>query len=123
MVAERSHAPLKDFVRFEQKDYYSKAGFYYAQGWSFIYFLNDPQTIKKHPHWGTILSTYLRTLIQVYQAELLKLGENRNAETVGKARLTARTQAVDKAFEDVDFEKLETAWKAFVTALPETRRN
>ncbi|MFN0207603.1 MAG: hypothetical protein ACKVS6_14955 [Planctomycetota bacterium] len=122
MVAEKTFAPLEKLVRFEQQDYYSRPGEYYAQGWSFIYFLNDPAVIKKHPSWGKILRKYLSTLIQTYQSELTKLGAERNPENVAKARLTARNTAVDAAFEDIKFDELESAWKSFVEALPDIKR-
>ncbi|MBI3818990.1 MAG: hypothetical protein HY286_09900 [Planctomycetes bacterium] len=121
MVAEKTYAPLKNLVRFEQKDYYSKMGFYYAEGWSLIFFLNDPATNKRHPLWGKILPTYLKTIIQVYQSELNKYGPNPQGNQVEAARLAARKAAVDTAFDDVEFDKLEAEWKAFVLQLKDPR--
>lgn len=121
MVVNKTYAPLKDLVRFEQGAYYSKAGFYYAQGWSLIYFLNDAKVIKRHPLWGRILPVYLKTLINVNQEELKKAGANPTGEQVGAARLAARKAAVDAAFDGIDFEKLEAEWSAFVGQLVDPR--
>lgn len=121
MVTEKTFAPLAKLVRFEQPEYYQKGGFYYAQGWSLIYFLSDPKVIKRHPLWGKILQTYLRTIVQVYNSELISLGANRAPDRVAAAQLAARKAATDAAFEDVDMAKMETEWKEFVLQLNDPR--
>lgn len=122
-IEEKKYIPIKEIIRYEQAEYYNpvKIGICYPQGWSIIYFLNDAKTIKKHPSWGRILPTYLKTIIQVYQSELNRLGEKATREQVGAARLAARKAAVDAAFEDVDFTILENEWKAFILQLKDPR--
>jgi hypothetical protein len=99
-IQQKAYVPLDKFVKLSQPDYYGGAtktwpkadgGQNYAQGWSLIYFL---RTGKKNnakgwvPAWDTILETYLRVLA-----------------TSGKV-----DQAVDAAFQGVDFAALEAAW-------------
>jgi hypothetical protein len=91
--------PLADFVRLTQREYYGTnkwgigPGTNYAHGWSFIYFL---RTGKKNfqkdwnPAWDNILSTYFRVLATSGDLD----------------------QAVNEAFQGIDFDELEKAWKA-----------
>jgi hypothetical protein len=101
MIREENYAPLKDFVRWTQKEYYGKnsrgleGGECYAQGWSLIYFLRTGKENKARGwkrEWDEILDTYL--------AELVESGD--------------LDKAVDKAFEGVDWEEFETAWKDYI---------
>ena len=92
--------PLNEFVKLSQQDYYggatktwpkAEAGQNYAQGWSLIYFLRTGKKANAkgwNPAWDTILETYLRVLA-----------------TSGKV-----DQAVESAFQGVDFGPLEAAW-------------
>jgi hypothetical protein len=98
-VQRGQHVPLKDFVRFTQAEYYGTnkygtgGGENYAQGWSFIYFL---RTGKKNfpkgwdPAWENILGKYFTVLAMSGDLD----------------------QAVTEAFQGIDFDALETAWKA-----------
>jgi hypothetical protein len=84
------YVPLPQFLKFTQRQYYRRASLCYAQGWSFVYFLNkgvDPE----HP-WSRILPTYFKTLI----AE----GD--------------QNKALDTAFQGVDLTALDEAWKKFI---------
>lgn len=102
-LKENRYAPLKELVRWSQGEYYGSnkykfdGGENYAQGWSFIYFLRTgAKTCKSwNPAWGTILDTYLRTLVETDDLD----------------------QAVDRAFAGVDWDVLEGTWKDFVLAL------
>lgn len=99
VVQANKHVPLADFVRFTQPEYYgtnkfgAQIGNNYAQGWSLIYFL---RTGKKNfpknwdPAWDEILSTYFRVLATSGDLD----------------------QAVTEAFQGIDFDALEAAWKA-----------
>ena len=89
-------APLKELVTWTQAQYYGNndygyAGWQnYAQGWSFIYFL---RTGKKQARgwssdWDGILDTYM---------EILGSTGDKDA-------------AVERAFEGVDWEKMEAVW-------------
>ena len=100
LIREDRYAPLKDFVRWDQQEYYGTNDLglsgmeCYAQGWSLIWFLRTGRK-KGAPNWDKswdkILDTYLATL-----AESGDLDE-----------------AVDKAFEGVDWERFEASWKAY----------
>ncbi len=94
------YVPLSEFVRWNQRQYYGtnsyelSGGDNYAQGWSLIWFLRQGAGRPRHwnPRWETILDTYLGTLAET--GDLNK--------------------AVDAAFEGVDWEELERAWKAYI---------
>jgi len=100
-VREGKYVPLKEFTKLSQQDYYGKldkygtdVGVHYAQGWSFIYFLRTGK--QKHasgwnPAWENILEIYFR-----------ELGATEDLE-----------QAVNKAFEGVDWDALEESWKDY----------
>ena len=99
-IQSDKYVPLKDFVRWSQAEYYGQnplgvdGGQNYAQGWSFIYFLRTGKKANAKgwdPRWDTILETYLKELAMTNSVE----------------------KAVDKAFDGVDFNALEEAWKAY----------
>lgn len=99
-VAEGTFVPLKEFVRWSQAEYYGQnklgvgAGQNYAQGWSFIYFLRTGKKANAKgwdPKWDGILEAYLKEL----------------------AMTNSTDKAVEKAFEGIDMDALEEAWKAY----------
>lgn len=100
-VREGTVVPLKEFVKLTQQEYYgtlakykTDVGIHYAQGWSFIYFLRtgkDKHAKGWNPAWEKILDTYFQTL-----------GATEDLE-----------QSVNKAFDGVDWDALETAWKEY----------
>ncbi len=102
-VKDGKFVPLETFVKMSQREYYSSQaehgtdiGIHYAQGWSFIYFLRTGKQKKAagwDPAWESILDTYFRTL-----------GATGDLE-----------QAVNQAFQGVDWAKLTEAWKAYTT--------
>ena len=100
MIRTGKYVPLKEIVRYSQGQYYGSSeygtsgGHHYAQGWSFIYFMRTgPKKSRKwNEAWDHILQTYLDTL----------------AETGDLDR------AVDVAFEGVDWDELEEAWKDYI---------
>ena len=96
-IQSGNFAPLKEFVRWSQAEYYGQnklgldGGQNYAQGWSFIYFLRTGKKANAkgwNPRWDTILEDYLKEL----------------------AMTNSIDKAVDKAFDGVDFDALEKAW-------------
>jgi hypothetical protein len=99
MVREEKFVPLEKLVRFSQREYYSTSQFgtgpgeHYAQGWSFIWFLRTGAGKAKgwDPAWERILPTYF---------EVLASSEDLD-------------EAVDRAFEGVDYEALTEAWKDY----------
>ncbi len=122
MVLEGDYAPLEKLVRFEQPDYYAKGGFYYAQGWALIYFLNESKTAERHAVWSKILPTYFDVLTSTYRDEIAKLGDDAPQPKKFAAQQAAKKAAVDAAFEKVDYAELETAWKEFVGTLKDPRK-
>ncbi|MFT5464106.1 MAG: hypothetical protein ACI8QS_002999, partial [Planctomycetota bacterium] len=100
MIRTGEYVPLQDIVRWTQGQYYGTndldigGGQCYAQGWSFIYFLRTGEGKARgwQDSWGGILDKYLSTL--AISGDL--------------------DEAVDTAFEGVDWEALETAWKDYI---------
>lgn len=98
-IKENKHVPLKDLVRFSQREYYGNnkfgvgGGQNYAQGWSFIYFLRTGK--GKAPNWSSdweqILDVYFETLASTEDLD----------------------KAVDTAFAGVDWDAMEESWKAY----------
>ena len=84
-----THVPIKDIIRYTQREYYANPQLCYAQGWSMIYFLNTALP-KGHP-WQKILPTYLKTL----------------------QTTKSRDKAVDAAFKDIDLDAFEAAWRTY----------
>lgn len=100
MLREDRFVPLKELVRWSQATYYSPSKYktspveHYAEGWSIVWFLRTGKGKAKgwDPSWELILDRYLEVL-----------GET------GKTK-----KAVEAAFDGVDFDALERAWKAYV---------
>lgn len=95
LIRDRTHVPLEQFVRFDRAKYYNpeKVSENYAQGWALVWFL---RTGKKNARcwdvaWDTILSTYLRTLVETDDLD----------------------QAVDAAYAGVDWKRFEDCWKEY----------
>jgi hypothetical protein len=100
-IQQNHYVPLKEIVHWSQKDYYSPNAKYgsnpyihYAEGWSLIYFLRTGK--KAHAKgwndaWDKILDTYFT-----------ELGATEDLE-----------QSVNKAFEGVDWDAFEQAWKDY----------
>ncbi len=97
MIKTGEYVPLKEIVRYTQREYYGSnsygynGGLLYAQGWSFVYFLRTGKKKSKdwNDSWDTILDTYLETLASTGDLD----------------------KAIDVAFDGVDWDELETAWK------------
>jgi hypothetical protein len=98
-IKANKHVPLKDLVRFSQREYYGNnkfgvgGGQNYAQGWSLIYFLRTGK--GKAPNWNNnwnkILDIYFATLASTEDLDA----------------------AVDAAFAGVDWNALEESWKSY----------
>jgi hypothetical protein len=112
--------PWKDIIRYEQAQYYANPAICYAQGWSMIYFLRTSKLVAAKPEWARILPTYFDALKSAYREELAKLDETKRSEQGprGLAGLAARQRAVDAAFQGVDIDALEGAWRKFTLDLP-----
>ena len=100
MLREGKYVPLQELVRWTKDQYYGTndldlgGGQCYAQGWSFVYFLRTGEGKARgwEESWGTILDKYLKTL----------------------AMTGDRKEAVDVAFEGVDWAAMEESWKNYI---------
>jgi hypothetical protein len=112
-IERDKYTPWAEIVKYEQAQYYnpSKIGVNYAQGWSMIYFLRESKVVEKHDVWSQILDKYFNKLKSAYAQEL-EAGNGR-----GAAGLAAREQAIEHAFQGVDFNEIEAEWKAFILDL------
>ncbi len=119
-IAQELTVPWKDIIKYEQAQYYANASICYAQGWSMIYFLRTSKTVAAKPEWARILPTYFDVLKSSYREELAKLDETKRSERGPRelAGLNARKRAVDAAFQGVDIDALEEAWRRFTLDLP-----
>jgi hypothetical protein len=94
------HVPLKDFVRWSKAKYYGQnerrlePWYCYAQGWALVWFLRTGEGNVKgwQKSWNGILDRYLETLLNTGELD----------------------QAIDKAFEGVDWDAFEAAWLAYI---------
>jgi hypothetical protein len=95
LIRQETYVPLKEFVRYDRSQYYGEnVGENYAQGWGLMYFLRTGKKGARcwNDDWDTILDTYLRVLVETDDLD----------------------QAVDAAFEGVDWEELEDCWKSYI---------
>jgi len=101
LLIRDNYVPLKDFVRWTQAQYYGEnrggiAGTKlegwacYAQGWSLIWFLRtgDGKAKGWQKEWGSLLDKYLETLLETGNLD----------------------QALDKAFQGIDWNALQESW-------------
>jgi hypothetical protein len=96
-IQEDKFVPLKDLMRWGQKEYYGQnklgagGGQNYAEGWSLIYFLRTGK--KNHaknwdPKWDNILEDYLKSLAMTGKPE----------------------KAIEDCLKGVDLDALQAAW-------------
>jgi len=130
MIESRRYAPLDEIIEWEQYQYYGAneyglpGGMLYAQGWSMIYFLRESREAQKHEVWSTVLDIYFETLREEFSKGMVELEEKGMADFWPAKReleLECRKKAVEVAFDDVDFDELEEAWKEFVMDLKAPR--
>jgi hypothetical protein len=100
-----------------QNEYYGQAQIFYAEGWSFIYFLNRGLSSHTNPKWEHILPTYFETLKASYGEEVRTLGDSATVDQKRAAGEKARKKAVDAALEGIDLEELQDAWLKFFKRL------
>jgi len=86
-IKQDRHHPLKQFLYYEQRQYYSDPGVCYAQGWALCQFL---------------LHSKNRRYRQIIPAYLFLVRSDTNMEAVTK-----------KAFQGIDLDELEEEWKAW----------
>jgi hypothetical protein len=112
--------PWSKLIRYEQPEFYASAAVCYAQAWSMIYFLRSSKEVEDHPVWSRILDTYFETLKLGWQLELRRMdarGDEPGESALADASAFARKQALEKAFADVDLDRIEHAWREFVLDL------
>ena len=123
----RSHefVPWREILEYERSEYYgARQGYYYAQGWSMVYFLNECKKVQKHPQWSQILPKYFDELKSAWTEGRMDLeagadseDEAKNQEARGVAQKAARDRALQFAFDGVDIEELEKEWIDFTLSL------
>lgn len=117
LVETNRHEPLAKLIKMTKAEYYRKGPQNYAQGWSFVYFLEKSRAASRNPAWKKILPTYFVTLKGAWEQERLELSPEASLEDKNKAGQRARDVALEAAFVDVDVDELEEEWKKFVERL------
>ena len=61
---KKSYVPLEEFLKYTQREYYSRPGLCYAQGWSLVYFLREVERrkIKKYEKYWGLLDRYFEAI-------------------------------------------------------------
>lgn len=124
--------PVRTLIRLPQSEYYSNAGLKYSQGWALIYFLREVSKDKSH---ADILSTYFEYLadnVTAFRAKKKKEGEDddfggESVQGIPGIRIIdfedrekveqILSEAVDKAFANVDLEALDVELRKFIEKL------
>ena len=91
-IKKDTHIPLKNLVTFNQRQYYAQAGLAYAEGWSFVHFLQEHPDYKKKRY----LKNFVKTFIDRHDIQA----------------------AVKDVFGRVDWKKVEEDWKKWVMDMP-----
>ena len=131
---KEGYTPLQDFTSFTQGDYYAYPSVSYAQGWSLIYFLREivPKKADWNAKWGRILDVYFKTLQGTLAVtppsggKLAPGGATKPDDPAPGAPgpAPARTaggnvdEAMRAAFQGVDWNELEAAWKSSIASVP-----
>ena len=120
--------PLKSLVRLPQSEYYTNGLLKYSEGWAFIYFMRN---VTKNKRWQDIPDIYFKYLSENIAAFRKGKGEDKEGgESVPgipgikivqfedqKKVDEILSEAVDKAFEGVDFDKLDKDFQTWVATL------
>lgn len=127
----RDLIPVRTLIRLPQSEYYSNAGLKYSQGWALIYYMRNVSKDKKHEQ---ALETYFNYLADNVAAFREKKKDKDEDETEGETVpgipglrkfdfedyekvQQILSEAVDKAFADVDLEQLDKDLRAWVEKL------
>lgn len=104
LIRTERYIPLQEFVTWSKAEYYGdndrklEGSDCYAQGWSLIHFLRTAGKDRAegwNSAWDKILDIYLETLAATGDLD----------------------EAVDKAFEGVDWKAFEECWKAYIESI------
>jgi hypothetical protein len=110
----------KELLRLEQAEFMAQAELLYPMSWSIVYFLEESREAEARADWAAILPRYYVTLKGAFTAERERLAREGRAEdpaALQAASKGAREAAVLAAFEGLDLDELEQAWRSFVVAL------
>jgi hypothetical protein len=63
-IGQGTYVPLEEFLKYTQREYYSRPGLCYAQGWSLVYFLREVERrkIKKYEKYWGLLDRYFEAI-------------------------------------------------------------
>jgi len=63
-LSQKTYVPLRQFLKYSQRDYYANPGLCYAQGWSFVYFLREVERrkVKKYQKYWGLLNRYFAAI-------------------------------------------------------------
>lgn len=108
--------PLKDVLEAERAVFYNpaRARFFYAEAWSFVYFLKTSKEAAANEKWSKILQTYYDTAKTAYAEELKKFGEKPDMREKQIAQFGARKTALKACLDGINIKEMETAWKKYV---------
>jgi len=125
-IKSEDYVPMEDFFRYTKSDYYGEGiGTNYAQGWSLIYFLRTGKKKARgwNTAWDSLLDDYLEALnnawIEVQVTSVVNKGAELSEDGIvrfdfsGDSEEEARSQAVEIAVANINWEEFEEAWKAY----------
>lgn len=126
LAAKKDLIPMKSLLRYPQNEYYSNGGFKYAQGWAFIYYCRQ---VTKDKRVRDIPDIYFKHLADNIAAFRAKTGDKKEGPgSIDVEGITIidfdfedqeaveriREEAVDKAIEGVDMEKLDKDFRSWL---------
>ncbi len=94
-LKQEKHVPMREILRYTQKQYYANAGLCYAEGWSICYFILA---------WEGAESGRYRQIPQDMLTWLKKTGN--------------LDRTFEQAFKGIDLTRMERQWKEFILSLP-----
>jgi hypothetical protein len=111
--------PLAEILQAERAQFYhpSRARFFYAGAWSFVYFLRHSKEAAAHPRWSKLLATYFEAMKDEYAARLARIGGTPDLGQKTVAGHQARKAALQLALEGIDVAELEKAWRRWVVEM------
>lgn len=130
LTQKKDLIPIKSLVRYPQSEYYSNGGLKYSQGWALVYYLRQVAKDKRIREIPDIYFKYLADNVTSFRAK--KKEEDADKPSSGgidiegipgieipdfedmQAVEKILSEAVDKAFEGVDFEKLDRDFRSWL---------
>lgn len=108
--------PLADLIAAKRAQFYDprKAGMMYAEAWSLIYFLIATPEGAANPLWPGIIDRYYAALIAEKAKRYDAIAATATNEQLAIAGDVVRAAATKTAFEGVDLQELEAAWKTWI---------